>query len=274
MSSTLSRWNRRRLFRRAEIKANAQARVWEQSLSAEEREHVLATMARFRPLNCGLPMQRIGPDLDGGYVLPDDLDGIAALFSPGVDATIGFDLQIAQRGIPCFLADGTVDRPVGMLENMRFDQMMIGDGPEDRFMSMQTWVDRYAPGTDDLMLQIDIEGAEYDVLPAMPAHLLKRFRIISLELHALDRMLLTHDRPRLTRLLDVLQADHAICDLHPNTVAPPVKVCERWVPPLVELTFLRKDRFQATADATAPYPHPLSAPNAAYLPQRDFPAFW
>lgn len=274
MPSILSRWNRRRLFRRAESKANAQARAWEATLTPDARAEVMRLMARFRPIDCGLPMRRFGPAGDGGYVLPDDLEGIAAMFSPGVDATIGFDLEIARRGIPCFLADGTVDRPAGLLENMRFDPMMIGEGPAERFMSMQAWVERHAPGSDDLMLQIDIEGAEYDVLPAMPADLLRRFRIISLELHALDRMLLTGERPRLVRLLDVLQAHHAICDLHPNTVAPPVEVCGRLVPPLVELTFLRKDRFRGATDATAVYPHPLGAPNLTYLPRRDYPAFW
>lgn len=274
MPSILSKWNRRRLFRRAERKANAQARAWAEQLSAKERAEVLMTMARFRPLDCGLPMLRIGPAGDGGYVLPDDLHEIAAMFSPGVDATIGFDLEIARRGIPCFLADGTVGRPAGLLDNMRFDPMMIGEGPPDRFMSMARWVDQYAPGSGDLILQIDIEGAEYDVLPAMPAELLKRFRIISLEMHALDRMLLTEDRPKLARLLDVLQTHHAICSIQPNTVAPPVEVCGRLVPPLLELALLRKDRFQSVADATAVYPHPLGAPNEHYLPRRDYPAFW
>ena len=54
---------------------------------------------------------RIGPTDDGGYLLPDVLDGIEACFSPGVGTCSDFELACAERGMQVFLADATVDGP-------------------------------------------------------------------------------------------------------------------------------------------------------------------
>lgn len=47
---------------------------------------------------------------DGGYLIPDDLEGISACFSPGVDDRATFETSLIARGIPCFLADASVDK--------------------------------------------------------------------------------------------------------------------------------------------------------------------
>lgn len=274
MPSLVSRWNRQRLFRREERRRNAKARAGEALLSERDRGEIANLMGRFRPLDCGRELVRVGPASDGGYLLPDDFEGLAALYSPGVDETVGFDLEIAKRGIPCFLADGSVERPSGLAPNMRFERKMIGDGPAQTFMTMADWVARTAPGAGDLMLQMDIEGAELDVLPAMPRPLMDRFRIIALELHAIDQHLLGPDRGKLADFLAFLTQNHVICHLHPNTIAAPVRILGRSVPPLLELTLIRKDRLSDAAGAEASYPHQLDSPNSAHLPVRDTPPFW
>ena len=55
------------------------------------------------------------------------------------------------------------------------------DGSADS-ISLQQWVEELAPNpTDDLLLQIDIEGAEYRNIIATSAETLRRFRIIIIE---------------------------------------------------------------------------------------------
>lgn len=274
MLKYLSGVNRRRLFVRAERMAQEQARQKELLLTLQERDDVTALLDMFAPKYCGQDLVRMGPELDGGYLLPDDLDGIVAMYSPGVSDTLGFDLEIAQKGIPCFLADGTVEQPANMHPNMQFEKMMIGDGPAETFMTLESWVERTAPEGGDLILQMDIEGAEYDVLNSTSPALLQRFRIIVLELHQLDRYLLGEKREVLSNFMNRLLANHSICHLHANTVTPPVTILNRQVPPLLELTFIRNDRLGAGAGSPAIYPHPLDAPNDTVLPQRDYPAFW
>ena len=45
---------------------------------------------------------RLGPEGDGGYLIPNDLAGISACFSPGVSAVSGFEKDCAERGSPVF----------------------------------------------------------------------------------------------------------------------------------------------------------------------------
>jgi hypothetical protein len=37
----------------------------------------------LHPIDSGVPLIRLGPDGDGGYLIPDDLNGIQYCFSPG-----------------------------------------------------------------------------------------------------------------------------------------------------------------------------------------------
>ena len=175
---------------------------------------------------------------------------------------------------PCFLADGTVNKPVNLAPNMQFTKMMIGSGPADSFMTMQDWIDCTSPGDNDLMLQMDIEGAELDVLAAIPRKTLDRFRIIALELHSVEWHLLGSERQKFADIIGALTLNHIICHLHPNTVAAPVQIFGRHVPPLLELTLLRKDRLTGATKTDANYPHCLDSPNNAHLPLRDYPPFW
>lgn len=274
MIRLLRQLNRRRLFSRNERKRNVLAARAVQNLSESEKQQVKKTLNRLKPYDCKKRMIRIGPNLDGGYVLPDDLEDVTALFSPGVDESIGFDLAISKRGIPCFLADGTVERPRNLRANMKFEKKMIGNGPENSHIEMEDWVSGSVPKDGDLMLQMDIEGAEVEVLAQVSDELLNRFRIIVIELHDIDVELLGPHRVKYDKFVQRLTEDHLICHLHPNTVAAPVNVLGYHVPPLIELTLLRKDRVETPIEATAQYPHPLDCPNDANHPHRNFPAFW
>lgn len=274
MLKYLSRLNRRRLFLRSERHQNRYAQQREIQLSGDERSCVEGLINKFAPQDCGQDLVRIGPAFDGGYLLPDDLVGIQAMYSPGVSDTLGFDFEMAKRGIPCFLADGTVEQPSGMHVSMSFEKMMIGEGPDDTFMSLESWVTRTAPLHGDLMLQMDIEGAEYAVLLNAPRSLLDRFRIIVLELHGIDGNLLGDDGAQLSHLMDRLLKNHVICHLHPNNVSPHVNILGRSVPSLIELTLLRKDRLRKTTGDELAYPHLLDSPNDTNMPTRSFPQFW
>lgn len=52
-----------------------------QSVSAK----TIATVFVMRPKPSPVPLVRIGGDWDGAYLVPDDLAGVAACFSPGVN---------------------------------------------------------------------------------------------------------------------------------------------------------------------------------------------
>lgn len=66
-----------------------------------DKAAIQSLMDRLAPLSCARKLTRLGPAGDGGYLLPDDLDGIEACFSPGVSLLSGFETECAQRGMRC-----------------------------------------------------------------------------------------------------------------------------------------------------------------------------
>lgn len=129
---------------------------------------------------------RVGPVGDGGYLVPKNaLKNITTLFSPGVADESGFEMDCANRGMDVYLADGSVDAPSVDHPLFHFTRRhLTGDGEstaDGMFMTLEDWMNASLPKGDkssDLMLQMDIEGHEYDVLMAAPDELLTRFKII------------------------------------------------------------------------------------------------
>ncbi len=75
-----------------------------------------------------------------------------------------FEAAIVARGISCFLADASVSGPPIAGPLIHFDRKFLGVVDDDLTTTMDTWVKAYAPPTGDLILQMDIEGAEWPVL--------------------------------------------------------------------------------------------------------------
>ncbi|CAB4718436.1 MAG: hypothetical protein F2667_09605 [Actinobacteria bacterium] len=217
-------------------------------------DSVTESLTPLRVTPCETPLIRLGPDADGGYLVPDDLDGIAAAISPGVSTESRFDLAIAERGIPVTLVDASVEGPSVSHEAFTFVPKFVDTFESEQTVTLSQLVADQPDG--DLLLQMDIEGAEYRTLGSTPYDVLERFRIILLEIHDLNHIVLpTRDREIpsfVTRLLHT----HAIVHSHPNNYAPVAKIGGTAVPHTLELTLLRRDRF-VPATRIPTYPHPL-----------------
>ena len=83
-------------------------------------------MRTVSPVATEHQLVRIGGSADGGYLVPDDLAGISALFSPGVADTADFESVFAARGVPCFLADYSVDAPPVSSPLFHFEKKYLG----------------------------------------------------------------------------------------------------------------------------------------------------
>ena len=114
--------------------------------------------------------------------MPNDLSGISTCFSPGVDITATFEKDLLSRGIRSHLADASVDVVPDGLPVLSFDKKFLGAINDDTTMTLETWV-RDKAGDGDLILQMDIEGSEYETIIATPVDILRRFRIIAMEIH-------------------------------------------------------------------------------------------
>ena len=258
---------------RGEYIASRRARRGLGPIKAADRDAGRAILSMLRPFQAPMPMIRIGPENDGGYVLPDDLEGIAACFSPGVSNVIGFDEEIAARGIRCFLADGSVEGPANPPPGIRFERLFLGAESGQGVISLDDWVRGRAPPSGDLMLQMDIEGAEYDVLGTASAQVLSRFRIIVLEYHRLESLFTPQGRDRIRPALEALARDFEVVHVHGNNHAQCLRMAGRRFPPVLEVSYLRRDRM-ARARKDAVIPHPFDRPNSPRRPDLQLSRFW
>ncbi|WP_298818097.1 FkbM family methyltransferase [Chloroflexus sp.] len=242
------------------IQLFALARMFPTNLTPPERLRGL--IHQLHPLAPPVPFIRLGPPGDGGYLVPDDLAGIVACFSPGVGPVSEFERACAERGMQVFMADASVDGPATQHPAFHFRKLFVGAYSDGRFITLADWVTQSLAGdeTSDLLLQMDIEGAEYEVLLATPVALLNRFRIIVLELHHLDQLWNKWFFHTASRALEKVLQTHACVHIHPNNRRAVRRIGDIVIPQTMEFTFLRRDRVTDTV-YRRDFPHPLDSDN-------------
>lgn len=230
----------------------------------------------LRPVKTQFELQRYGGDSDGGYLLPDDLEGINTCFSPGVDVIASFELDIQNRkGIESHLADYSVEGPPMGLTPKSFVKKYIGAYDSEVYTTMDTWVrgtDDFQSG-QDMLLQMDIEGGEYLSLLGVSEEVLKRFRIMVIEIHAVEGWGDPRFFQMASTLFEKISRHFWVVHHHPNNAAGLVNLGGFIAPRVFELTFLRKDRASPLSYCDQ-FPHPLDRPNITARENLVLPKNW
>lgn len=230
-------------------------------------------LARLHPLRTEHPLIRLGSVGDGGYLVPDDIEGIVACFSPGVDDRASFETSLIDRGISCFLADASVVAAPIQGDRIHFTRKFLGVVNDDTTITLDDWVKANTPGNGDLILQMDIEGAEWPVLLNTSRDTLLRFRIIVIELHDLERLMDKHAFTIIAATFNRLLQDFHVVHNHPNNYGRAVQCGSLTIPRVLEMTLIRKDRVKSSSYAPA-FPHPLDQDNDPNGPKLALPPEW
>ncbi|MGB0186853.1 MAG: FkbM family methyltransferase [Flavobacteriaceae bacterium] len=222
----------------------------------------------------GIPLIRMGSEYDGGYLIPDDLDGIQACFSPGVGGLIDFEQDCFARGMNVFLADNTIDGNNLPLDKFHYTNKNIASYTNETLMTIDDWVNiSGVNGSSDLLLQMDIEGAEYAAISSLSDTLLNRFRILAIEFHGLHNLWNQDFFGLANEVFGKLLQTHYCVHIHPNNCDSFVEKDGLQIPITAELTFLRKDRVRSFQKVTT-LPHPLDTDNAPELPSLRLSKIW
>ncbi|MBN1186151.1 MAG: hypothetical protein JXB49_27980 [Bacteroidales bacterium] len=233
------------------------------SVKPVSKDKVIALISKLHPYKLNKDLIRIGPEGDGGYLVPDDLEGIKACFSPGVDKISEFELECLNRGMDIYLADKSVDKPNLDISPDRYNflKKYIGCTNNEEFITLDEWVNMgNSVNQEDLLLQMDIEGWEYYSLINVSDSLMKRFRIILIEFHALHNVWLEPFYKTAEVVFDKLLQTHSCVHIHPNNCCGIVNREGVGIPKVAEFTFYRNDRarFDIYQDA---FPHKLDFDN-------------
>jgi hypothetical protein len=240
---------------------------------ATPEDRVQALVSKLHPVNCSRELIRLGPEGDGGYLVPNDLEGIETCFSPGVSNVAGFESDCAERGMGIFMADASVEKPPVDDPRFRFVPKYIGASTEGKFLSLEDWVRIMTGGSQaDLLLQMDIEGYEYETFLSAPSSLLARFRIMVVEFHDLECLFCEPVFTIYRQVFEKILRTHTCLHIHPNNYCSALRVGNLEFPQMAEFTFLRNDRVEAPSFART-FPHPLDRDNtckASFALPRSF----
>lgn len=221
----------------------------------------------LRPYDCGVAKTRIGGAHDGGYVmLPPETftasHGAAAAYSFGVSEYSPWDWVMAEHGIPVYQYDGTISAPPDRHPNMFFHPYNIA-APSQEAADCKTvgqiMSDWGHTQHRNLILQIDIEGAEWQVFAEMTAEQMQCFSQIIVEWHGLSPALEGFEQ-RLAVLRKVAQT-HTPIHVHLNNYGIPYSAQHGLLcyGDAYEVSYVRNSDFHFT-ECTDSFPTALDAP--------------
>lgn len=235
---------------------------------------VLRFVRSLRPVPSPFRLLRIGPAGDGGYLVPDDLSGITECFSPGVGELMDFELKLAQQGIRSHLLDYSVADTPFHHPLIHFERLFLGERTSDHWITLGDWIKRVDP-KGDCILQMDIEGSEFAVVKQSRVADFRKFRIMVIEFHGLAHLASTSGGIRnLRSTFRKLKRTHKVVHIHPNNCCPNILVSGTLIPPVLEVTFLRRDRFRGSTRFPVEIPNKLDALNVQNFAQVELSESW
>lgn len=234
-------------------------------------------LSRFRENYVGCNLVRVGGSGDGGYLLPDILHETSYCFSPGVDYTAKFEKELSDNfSIESFMADASVNSAPHLDPNFKFYKRFLGSHVDERYITLSHWIKESnltRPGR--MILQMDIEGGEYDVLVYEDMETLANFSVLVIEFHNLEKLFEKHFLKMVSSIFNKLYQNFKICHAHPNNCGGIASLDGIEVPRVLEITFVRNDLVDRFATNTPiSLPHSLDCKNVAQDEDIVLPNVW
>jgi hypothetical protein len=222
---------------------------------------------------------RVGPNRDGGYVVPEEIFAVDGLISPGVGFSNDFDTSLAEHGVPVLMIDHTVTKPPGGHESFRFRKMELSPFDSATEISLDSAVAAMGAG-QNLALQMDIEGSEWAVIGSTSQRTLDSFKVMVIEFHNFHKLVTSAiGLATAKNVFRKLLTSHGVAHAHVNNCCKgfwrPVSGASRrvYTPSTFELTLVRRDSFHFTGHV-AKLPSSLDWTNLAAKPKPTMPEEW
>ena len=160
--------------------------------------------------------KRFGDDFDGGYLLSAKIESRTNCISIGVGTNISFDIAISRFVDQVHLYDHTVtELPQIAPVNVKFFSNGLGPKSVGQYLTLQDCVAKF-PDTSDLILKVDIEGAEWDIFDNETQIDFTRFAQIAVEFHDFYRIYNDSHFHKVIRVLNKLNVTHQVINIHAN----------------------------------------------------------
>ncbi|GHT35611.1 hypothetical protein FACS189427_05270 [Planctomycetales bacterium] len=206
--------------------------------------------------------QRIGGERDGGYVMlaldyANQKDTVA--YSFGVSDASPWDLKFAQYGIDTFQYDGTIEKPPQTHPNLHFNRFNIaGRSPKENERTVSQIISENGHQQKNIILQCDIEGAEWEMFEIMNEEEMNCFGQIIVEFHGLIDM---NRFNYFVSVLDKINRTHQVYHIHANNCGSCVVLNKMiLLPDVWEISYVRRKDY-VFIPCTETFPTQLDAAN-------------
>jgi hypothetical protein len=232
--------------------------------SATPSAQIKSVLQQLKPIDSGIELVRVGGNSDGGYLIPDDLEGISVCYSPGVFDTALFEGELeAEYAIKSHLADYSVNGAPGGFVPKTFLKKYVGSFSNDVYITLSDWIaaTEHQDSSAEYLLQMDIEGGEYETIISTPSDVLRRFRIIVMEIHGFNNWSEPAYFNLVEKFFKKMLMDFAVVHLHANNCCGTSLISGIDFPNVFEITLIRKDRVRSLKNQFSKLPHPLDRKN-------------
>ena len=257
-----------------EIRGNVSKKM---ALTLNSKRELEAFLSRFREKYISCDLVRIGGEGDGGYLHPNNLEEISYCYSPGVSHTAYFEKELSDRfNIKSFMADASVNESPILDDNIQFIPKFLGTHTMNEFISLSDWIyETIGEDRGNKILQMDIEGGEYDVLIYQDSRTLSSFSTMTVEFHFLQKMFETDFLRMFSAIFEKIYKHFSICHVHPNNCCGIASLDGIEIPRVIEVTFVRNDLLERLSNNKAvKLPHSLDRKNVEKNDEIFMPEIW
>ena len=219
------------------------------------------------------PFVRLGKQNDGGYLMVENFctTGGGIAYSFGISNDVSWDLDMVNRGYDIFQYDMTINQLPVENEHFHFFKEGIG-GIKDVEKSLDTlenFIKRNGHTENkNMILKMDVEGAEWDFLYTMPKNFLSCFNQMVFEFHNLIQPKNLFNMAVTLELLRKISDTHTLVHLHGNNFGSYLQIENVGTfPDTLELTYLKTDDYLFEDDENIFLPIELDQPNQPAFPE-------
>ena len=234
-------------------------------------------ISQFKDKYVSCELIRVGSESDGGYLHPNLLKTISYCFSPGVAYQASFEKELSEKfKIKSFMADASVKEAPLLDDNFEFIPKFLGTYTKNEFITLTDWIKQSkVTDEDSKILQMDIEGAEFDVLLYESAEILASFSTLIIEFHRMERMFQKDFLYMLKIIFEKIYKNFSICHVHPNNCCGIYSLNGVDVPRVMEVTFVRNDLINSVLSTNPIHlPHSLDRKNLEDKRDLVMPEMW
>lgn len=217
--------------------------------TAVDANRILGLINKLKPIQTQYELMRVGHDREGGYLIPDDIVGIATCFSAcsSIDSSVAFEQDLHESfGINSHLVNFSMEEVPGYITPLSFIPKFLGPTNNNMYLTLDSWVKETVEyeycGVHQLMLKLDCEGKEYGAILSSSEEILKQFRIIVLKLTDVDKW----GHPSFFKIVEdftnKLLQHFNVVHIHPDNKGIIKNINGIDLPETIEITFLSKKR--------------------------------